>query len=105
MLESPDLDQAFGGERERTRVIAQFLSACVELEDWKHLVGAAIPPPGDTTESRRRRFLALFDEELTAVFDARNRVVHGLRLSDRELRGAVWLAQRLLAVIRPPSPG
>jgi hypothetical protein len=41
----------------------------------------------------------LFDDELRAVSDARNRAVHGIRIGDRELRGAVWLARNLLALV------
>jgi hypothetical protein len=114
MLEEPSLDLPFVDERERGLAFAQLLSACVELEKWQEL---ALNPKslssdqrhaligsleaGDTVELKLRRWASLFDDELRAVFESRNRVVHGLRLGDKELRGAVWLAQHLLSLIHP----
>jgi len=46
---------------------------------------------GDTVEIKLRRWASLFGDEIEAVMESRNRVVHGLRLSDRELLSAHWL--------------
>lgn len=114
MLEEPYLDQPFVGERERGLALAQFLSACVELEKWQELAlnPDSLSPDerhalvgsldeGDTVEAKLGRWVSLFDDELRAVLESRNRVVHGFRLGDKELRGAVWLSQNLLSFIRP----
>jgi hypothetical protein len=114
VLEEPYLGLPFVDERQRGLALAQLLSACVELEKWqepalnpnslssdqRHALISTLDA-GDTVESKLRRWASLFDDELRAVFESRNRVVHGLRPGGKELRGAVWLAQNLLSLIHP----
>jgi hypothetical protein len=114
VLDKPHLDLPFADERERGLALAQLLNACVELERWEELVldpaGLSLDERhalsdsldvGDTVESKLRRWASLFGDELRAVLESRNRVVHGVRLGDPELRGAVWLAQGLLGLLHP----
>lgn len=115
MLEPPDLDLTFGNESERGVALAEFLVACVALEEWRSLARSHQPvpqdqlarlrsaEPGESSEAKLRRWAALFDDELTAVFESRNRVAHGLRMSDGELRGAHWLASHLLQLVQPAA--
>jgi hypothetical protein len=114
MLHPPELDIAFSDENERAQSLATFLGTCVKLEMWRELAlrpGSLSPDrttllsrtleDGDTVELKLRRWATLFGDELEAVMESRNGVVHGLRLSDRELAGADWLADHLLRLIDP----
>jgi hypothetical protein len=116
MFDPPDLDLPFNDDRERATVLARFLGLCIELESWheyamipelltpaRRRVVKASTQLGDTPEQILARWIANFRDELEAAFDSRNRVVHGLRLSDRELRGAEWLARQLLQLIEHPT--
>jgi hypothetical protein len=110
MPQQPDLETPFTDERERGAAFATLLGACVELERWRALARAELPPGsseqpthatevGDPAGFEPARWLELFEDELLAVFDVRNRVVHGVRLSDTELRSANWLAVELLGLL------
>jgi hypothetical protein len=115
MVESPDLSTPFANDSERALYLAELLELSAELERWNGLaasygilsaeqrrevlVGTAIP--GDDAGKKLKRWSTLFDEEIQAVLDARNRAVHGVRLGDPELRGATWLAHHLLDLVLP----
>lgn len=112
MLEPPDLDHPLT-EQDRAVTLARFLGTCVGLEYWLRLAdGDHVPSDvrdamstrmqgGDSPELMLTRWQNLFEEELRAVFHSRNRLVHGVRLTDKELRGADWLANQLLRLIDP----
>ena len=112
MFEQPDLSKPYSNEAERAAALSVLLRLSLELEQW--LDAAAYPGgmsparratlsfpiiEGDNPESRISRWANLFDDELRVVLDSRNRVVHGLRLNDKEIRGAVWLAGQLLRLV------
>lgn len=112
MVEPPDLKTPFENDSERAIALAELLQACAALERWIYLAAnpermtdeqrSEIGPlldPDDLPEDKLRRWGSIFDQELRAVIDARNRAVHGLRLGDTELRGATWLAKRLLDLV------
>lgn len=112
MLEPPNLDSPFQDESERASVMATFLTACVQLEEWKDLAQglSAISAhqrevlqrsleKGDFPEQKLQRWATLFDDEIEAAFASRNRIAHGIKINDRELRGAHWLALHLLELI------
>jgi len=113
VLEPPDLKRVFGSERERGRALAEFLLACLALDDWQTVAFSRRPlpqdrrallqsaEPGDSPELKLGRWVALYEDELIAVFESRNRIEHGLRISDGELRGAHWLATHLLELLQP----
>jgi hypothetical protein len=114
MAEAPDLTVPFENDRERGVFLADLLYLTTQLDQWRDwsLNIEALSPgqraqlasavgPGDTPDLKLQRWITLFDDELRAVSDARNRAVHGIRLSDRELRGAVWLARHLLELVEP----
>ena len=111
MAEAPDLTAPFENDRERGTYLADLLYLTTQLDQWR---AWAMNPDarsvqqrdtlsttlaGDNPELSLERWANLFDDELRAVSDARNRAVHGIRLGDRELRGAVWLARHLLELV------
>jgi hypothetical protein len=113
MAESPDLEVPFTNDSERAGYIAELLSLSARLQLWRDQATHMAPPTeeartarrGVRPEPRHRHDLApnewanLFETELDALFAARDRVVHGMRLGDRELRGAVWLAEQLVELL------
>lgn len=113
MLEPPGLRTPYANDSERGAALAELLGACMAIEQWLRVAAERkLTPdrsatlskslqPGDTPELKLERWSALFDEELRAVIDARNRAIHGVRLGDAELRGAVWLARHLLRLLDP----
>lgn len=117
MLEDPALELPYADESDRGRALAELLSACADLEEWRSAaqhpitLGSAQRDAlavglvgGDSVEMKLQRWVSLFEDEISAVLETRNRVVHGLRLSDKELRGAVWLARHLLGLVGPGTP-
>jgi len=107
----PDLHEPFASAEDRSHATQQLLERHQLLEDLQQL--AALPsdqwPPDQverfplSTAGHRERSVerlahwrALFADELRQVRDTRNAAVHG-RISDAELRTAVYLAGRLLA--------
>jgi hypothetical protein len=118
MVEPPDLERPFAGDSERAVTLAELLRACVELEKWINLSAdpARLTPEQKgsintsansnvSPEQGLQRWETVFDDELRAVIDARNRAIHGIRLGDAELRGASWLARGLLALLTSVEPG
>jgi hypothetical protein len=112
MAEAPDLATPFQNDSERGRYLLDLLQLTTQLEQWRdwalnpdalsprhRAVLATSMAPGDSPELKLAGWADLFDDELRAVSDARNRAVHGIRIGDRELRGAVWLARNLLALV------
>jgi hypothetical protein len=109
----PDLDLPFANDRERARALAAFLENCGAIETWVEYAASptTIPAevrktlelsiePGDALELKLRRWANLFADEIRAVLDARSRVIHGMGLGDKELRGATWLANHLLGLVQ-----
>jgi hypothetical protein len=116
MVEPPDLQAPFRNDTERSLELAALLKSSVALERWLQLSADPMSIPGDlrglledsiqggdTVELRLRRWANVYSEELRAVLDARNRAVHGIRLTDTELRGAAWLARYLLGLLEPQN--
>lgn len=113
MLEPPDLSRPFVGDQDRAEALVGLLRACEDLRRWivladvDHLPEEAVDDlsvrvqPEESSEMMLARWRSLFDDELQAVFDSRNRFVHGLRLTDKELRSAQWLARELLRLVDP----
>lgn len=112
VFEPPELDRPFTSERDRADAMARFLRAFNELEFLGDFAGLDTLPahvrshmsasslaPGDSIEHRLRRWSNLFSDEITALRDARNRMVHGIAVSDAELKGADWLARQLLRMV------
>jgi hypothetical protein len=117
MAELQSIAAPFENDSERSACLVELLHLSAQLERWRELAISpeALPSdrrtdlasaavPGDDPVLKLTRWVSLFDDELRAVFDARNRAIHGIRLGDRELRGATWLARHLLELIEPPSP-
>jgi hypothetical protein len=107
----PDLHEPFTSAEDRTHAASQLVQQHQDLEALQRL--ATMPPRQWTAEQIRRfppsmsghqehpagrltRWQALFADELRQVGDVRDAVAHG-RVSDVELRTALYLAGRLLA--------
>ena len=58
---------------------------------------------GDSPEARLARWVTIFGDDVETVHDVRSRVVHGVRTPDGEIRGAVWLALRILDLLEPAN--
>jgi hypothetical protein len=102
MAESPDLEVPFTNDSERAAFIAELLSLSARLQLWRDQATNLAPVTEETqkkSDLRPSEWADIFETELEALFAARDRVVHGIRLSDRELRGAVWLAQQLVELL------
>ena len=106
----PDLHTPFANSEDRSRAARQLTERHQILERLERL--AALPasqwPPGQIEQfppslaehgehpaERLARWQALFADELRQVRDVRNAIAHG-RISDVELRTALYLAGRLL---------
>jgi hypothetical protein len=115
MLQPPDVNDPFVSDDERAEWIVRLLTLDRELQRW--LLAAAeadrgLEPeyrallltqpmqPGDSPELRVKRWASVFREEIDTIHDARSRVVHNIRTSDADIRGATWLAAHLLAMLR-----
>ncbi len=121
MREPPELREPFQSEDERASYIIRLLDLDRRLEQLRSaaaLPGSALPgspvwgqisqvPPdsGDSVDGRLRRWADLFVDDLEAIHQARNRVVHNTWLSDYDLRAAVWLAGKLLGLIMGGAAG
>jgi hypothetical protein len=107
----PDLHEPFASAEARSHAAQQLLERQQLLDDLQRL--AALPSdqwpqeqierlPSHLTSRRDQlmerlaRWRTLFVDELRQVRDTRNAAAHG-RISDVELRTAVYLAGRLLA--------
>jgi hypothetical protein len=107
----PDLHEPFASAEARSHAAQQLLERYQFLEELERL--AALPSDqwaqeqmerlpsylagrGEPPVERLARWRALFADELRQVRDTRNVAVHG-RISDAELRTALYLAERLLA--------
>jgi hypothetical protein len=53
----------------------------------------------ETPEPRLARWVTLFGDDIETIHDTRSRVVHGVRASDSEIRGAIWLGEQLLELL------
>jgi hypothetical protein len=115
-MEPPELDRPFTTERERTEALSTFLDACIALQTWLDTARANVSmspdqrqilsmrlESGDSPEQKLGRWANLFDDELKATLDVRNRIVHGMAVPDRDLRGCTWLARRLLSYLEPAT--
>lgn len=116
LTDPPDLAARFADDSERGRALADVLHASNEIETWLQYAADPTSLPadarasleadlaaGDAPELKLQRWRSLFADEIRAVLDARNRIVHGIRLTDAEIRGASWLARRLLLLIGSPA--
>jgi len=107
----PDLHEPFASAEDRSHATQQLLERHQLLEELQRLTTLPSdqwPPeqmerfPPSTAGHRERsverlaHWRALFADELRQVRDTRNAAAHG-RISDAELRTAVYLAGRLLA--------
>jgi hypothetical protein len=115
MREPPELREPFSSEDERASYIIWLLELDRHLEELRSaaalpgsaLRGSPVWPQisevashsGDSVEGRLRRWANLFADDLDAIHQARNRVVHNTWLSDYDLRAAVWLAGQVLGLI------
>jgi len=107
----PDLHEPFASREDRAHAASQLIERYQVLEALERL--AALPsdlwppeqverfPPSiaghwEHAADRLARWRALFADELRQVRDVRNALMHG-RISDVELRTALYLAERLLA--------
>ena len=119
MLEPPDIARRFESDDERAEAIVRLADLDRRIQAW-HKVSAdsgdALPtqvrelllrrpmPPGETPELRLNRWMMIFNDDIDTVHDARARVIHGVRVPDVDLRGAVWLAQHLIDLLEGPDP-
>jgi hypothetical protein len=121
MREPPGLREAFPSEDDRACHIVRLLELDSQLTELRS--AAALPsdalrgspvwpqisrvPPiaGDSIEGRLHRWSNLFADDIDAIHQARNRVVHNTWLSDYDLRAAVWLADHLVALITDGATG
>jgi hypothetical protein len=117
----PQLDLPYRDEDERAGDLFRLIELDRRLHEWLDL--ASRPPyewpadaldtvihappylAGDSPEAKLRRWASLFNEEIQIVREVRNRLVHNLRVTDGELRGAVWIAHHLLALLGPKEHG
>jgi hypothetical protein len=114
----PELHEPFASAEDRSHATQQLLEQHQLLEELQRLTALPSnqwPPeqmerfPPSTAGHRERsverlvHWRALFADELRQVRDTRNAAAHG-RISDAELRTAVYLAGRLLAAAYGRSP-
>jgi hypothetical protein len=107
----PDLHEPFASAEDRSHATQQLLERHQLLEELQRLTELPSDqwPPNqmerfpssmaghrEHPKERLGRWEALFADELRQVRDTRNAAAHG-RISDAELRTAVYLAERLLA--------
>jgi hypothetical protein len=120
MLEPAGVNTPFSTDDERAEAIERLLVRDRELQWWLTIARASeselpsdirdrlVRQPlqaGDSPEFRLRRWASVFQEEIDMIHDTRSRVVHGIRTSDGDIRGAVWLAVHLLGLLTGPSIG
>jgi hypothetical protein len=113
LTQMPDLGKPYtsDGERvsDRERLILfwyaiEALTRLAELpapqwsSDQIGLFPTSVPGgPSEHPQRRLQRWLLLYKEEINAIRDIRNRLVHTRDVTDAELRGAAWLANQVLA--------
>jgi hypothetical protein len=118
MLEPSEVKAPFGTDDERAEAIVRLFELDRELQRWlslaresEHLLSSDVRAllarqplePGDSPEVRLRRWASVFREEIDTIHDARSRLVHGIRTSDADIRGANWLGAHLVGLLRGPD--
>ena len=118
MLEPPDVADVFASDEERADAIVELVGVDRRLREWRDAregISEELPPDlrrrllhqerelGDSPEARLARWVTIFLGDLEIVHDTRSRVVHGLRTTDGEIRGAIWLGRRLLELLEGPA--
>jgi hypothetical protein len=110
-VEPPGLDRALSTDERAVLLRAlldadEFLqraAASVELPEsaWSQDVRACFsqsPIRHEPPASILQRWWNLFNEEVTLVHETRNRIVHGLSVSDAEILRAQWIARHLIEI-------
>jgi len=115
MTIEPELDRPYLDEDDRAADFETLIQLDRRLYGWLELASRPAGPvrrelldalagAGSTgkltlSEAELRHWASVFGEEIQIVRHVRNRLVHGIEVSDSELRGAVWMAARLLALV------
>ncbi len=113
MLEPPDISEAFASSDQRADAIVQLIAIDRRLQEWRRIrsqTSGALPShirlrllpttsPADSPELRLARWVTVFGANIETIHDIRARVVHGIWTPDGEIRGAIWLGQRLLDLL------
>lgn len=120
-LQPPDLSEPYSTEAERAhaREALVLYWFAIELlmklaqqppDQWSSNQASMFPrsvPGGPPEHPQRRleRWANLYDDEIRIIGNIRNRLVHGGLVADSELRGAIYLASRVIATVMgvPPS--
>jgi hypothetical protein len=119
VLEPPELREPYRTDDERAEAIVQLVRLDQRLQEWAEIQSAAtgrLPAehrsvlskqpldPGDSPELKLARWITVFGDDISAVHDARSRIVHGVWLPDFELRSALWIGNRLLRLLENQEP-
>jgi hypothetical protein len=116
VLEPPDIRRAFVNDSERQARIVELFDLDKQLRGLldaaKHLAAEGAIPDGlrraierqpaargDSPENRLRRWTNLFEDDMDSVHDVRSRIVHGILVSDADIRGAIWLGRHILGLL------
>lgn len=114
----PDLGKPYSTEAERAADRERLLAYWYGVDSLVQLAGRPAarwsPEQLQLFESRDsqehpahrlQRWRSLYEEEISAIRDVRNRLVHTGRISDPELRGATWLARSIISTALGILPG
>lgn len=109
----PDLSKSYTTEKERAddREAILLYTSLIEVlvrlanrspgswsEEQKQLFPDYMPDiPPERTFQRLQRWIRVYNDEIKAIGDVRNRIVHSGTVTDPELRGAAYLARQTIA--------
>lgn len=106
----PDLGKPYSTEAERAADRERLLAYWYGVDSLVQLAGRSasrwspeqlelFQSSGSQEDPARRlqRWRSLYEEEVSAIRDVRNRLVHTGRVTDPELRGATWLARSIIS--------
>lgn len=120
-LTPPDLAKPYSTEAERAEAREALLLYWYVIEALTKLADQPVPQwtpqqtslfpssvpsgPPEPPQHRLQRWLNLYSDEINIIGEVRNRLVHTGIVTDSELRGAVYLARRVLSTAMgvPPS--
>jgi hypothetical protein len=114
MLEPPDIAEPFERDEERATAIVKLLELDQRIQVWLQIrrsMSGELPSDArirlmdasrrddDIPESRLGRWVTIFGDDIETIHDTRSRVIHGVRVPDAQIRGAIWLGQQILNLL------